>query len=388
MESIYIKNLGPIDELDIKDLKPFTILIGDSGSGKSTLIKTIALFRWINKMVNIRSYLKNAGISKSPFRFRSETLFRTSGLDDMCTVNTIIKYSYITANNTYTFEYSNRSLKGTDVIYMKDDVSYQKIAFLSEKRVVIPDWADKGAKLAGGYLNFHFHESYGVFDDATNAITNIRLDYIGMDFNVRKSGNTKKYFIKPIGEHPKHDSLEFKKSSSGMQSSIPLALVANYYSKHFDYSAAFRNTVIKYLLQTDKLSSFKEVSNLSDMQKQIHLHIEEPELSLFPDAQCRLLNYIVAESFISNDKEREISLTIATHSPYIINQLNVLLKAYQKKTLFDGAALDDSKVAVYRVFEGKLQNLLSTDSTTNQLVVNTYDLSETMNTIYDNYEKL
>lgn len=388
MESIYIKNLGPIDEILIEDFKPFTILIGDSGSGKSTLIKTMALFRWINKMVNIRSYLKNAGISKSPFRFRSETLFKTSGLDEMCTANTIIKYSYITANNTYAFEYSNRTLKGTDVIYTKDDVSYQKIAFLSEKRVVIPDWADKGAKLAGGYLNFHFHESYEVFDDATNAISSIRLDYIGMDFNVKKSGNTKKYFIKPIGEHPKHDSLEFKKSSSGMQSSIPLALVANYYSKHFDYSAAFRNTVIKYLLETDKLSSFKEVSNLSDMKKQIHLHIEEPELSLFPDAQCKLMNYMVAESFISNLKDREINLTIATHSPYIINQLNVLLKAHQKNKLFDGAALDGSKVGVYRFFEGKLQNLLATDNATNQLVVNTYDLSETINTIYDNYESL
>jgi AAA15 family ATPase/GTPase len=46
-ESIYIKNLGPIKDIYIENVKPFTVLIGESGSGKSTLMKAIALFRWI-----------------------------------------------------------------------------------------------------------------------------------------------------------------------------------------------------------------------------------------------------------------------------------------------------------------------------------------------------
>jgi len=44
-ESIHIKNLGPIKDIQILEIKPFTVLIGDSGSGKSTLMKVIALFR-------------------------------------------------------------------------------------------------------------------------------------------------------------------------------------------------------------------------------------------------------------------------------------------------------------------------------------------------------
>ena len=44
-------------------------VVGDSGSGKSTILKVIALFRWIFKMVSIRSYLKQSGITSSPFTF-------------------------------------------------------------------------------------------------------------------------------------------------------------------------------------------------------------------------------------------------------------------------------------------------------------------------------
>lgn len=173
-----------------------------------------------------------------------------------------------------------------------------------------------------------------------------------------------------------------------MQSSIPLAIVSNYYSKYFDFSSAFRNSVIQYLLQTDKITSFKEATNLSDMNKQIHLHIEEPELSLYPDAQCKLINLIVEQCFVSNTKDRELSLTIATHSPYIINQLNVLLRAYQRNKMFDNAKIDPNSLDVYRVFDGRLQNLISIDETSKETVVNTYDLSETMNNIYNDFESL
>jgi predicted ATPase len=62
-ESIIIKHFGPIKNIEINDIHPFTVFIGESGSGKSTIMKVIALFRWIYKMLCIRSYLKYANIS-------------------------------------------------------------------------------------------------------------------------------------------------------------------------------------------------------------------------------------------------------------------------------------------------------------------------------------
>ena len=40
-ESIIIKNLGPLKEVEISDIKPLTVFIGKSASGKSTIMKII-----------------------------------------------------------------------------------------------------------------------------------------------------------------------------------------------------------------------------------------------------------------------------------------------------------------------------------------------------------
>ena len=71
-ESIIIRDLGPIKDIEIGAIRLLTVIIGESASGKSTLMKVIALMRYIYKMLNIRAYLKNANISRSPFRLRFE----------------------------------------------------------------------------------------------------------------------------------------------------------------------------------------------------------------------------------------------------------------------------------------------------------------------------
>ncbi len=45
MESLYIKDFGPIKEIKLDDIKRLTVIIGMSGSGKSTAMKVLALMR-------------------------------------------------------------------------------------------------------------------------------------------------------------------------------------------------------------------------------------------------------------------------------------------------------------------------------------------------------
>ena len=90
-EAIYIRNLGPIVEVEFDDIKPLTVLIGESGSGKSTILKTLAMFQWVFKMMNIRSYFALAGV-KSPFRFSWDTLVRNAGFEGYLKENTEIVY--------------------------------------------------------------------------------------------------------------------------------------------------------------------------------------------------------------------------------------------------------------------------------------------------------
>lgn len=381
-ESIHVKNLGPIKDIFIDDIKPITVLIGESGSGKSTLMKVIALFRWIYKMHNIRSYLKRSEVSKSPFRFRMDTYFKSCGLDQYLKNNPEITYSIeFPSKRKYTLQFSKNKLTGTtdnDLIHVSD-LHYSKLSFISETRNVIPLWADRGASLTGAYLGFYFHEVYNDFDLASESLKELDINYLNLKLSVRKVQSNKKFFIQAPG---KEYEIDLKNSSSGTQNAIPISLIAEHFSKHFDFEKAFNRSLLYFLSKTDTLTDFKPVKNLGDIQKKIFIHIEEPELSLFPDAQCELISDLVSKCFIQNTNS--INLIFSTHSPYIINHLNLLIKAHDCEQLVDGAKIDFEKLGVYLVENGGLESLM----VQNQRIVNTNALSDTINDIYDRFNQL
>lgn len=381
-ESIHIKNLGPIDEIFIEDIKPITILIGESGSGKSTLMKAIALFRWIFKMHNIRSYLRRSKVSKSPFRFRMDTYFKKCGFEQYLKNNPEITYTVeFNEGRKYTLHFSKNKLTGTadkDLV-ISNDLQYNKLSFISETRNIIPLWADRGASLAGAYLGFYFHEVYSDFDIASENLKELNIDYLNLKFAVKKVQSNKKYFIQAPN---KEYEIDLKNSSSGTQNAIPVSLIAEHFSKHFDFEEAFNRSLLSFLSKTDKLTDFKPVKNLGDIQKKIFIHIEEPELSLYPEAQCELINDLISKCFINNTNN--IDLIFSTHSPYIINHVNLLIKAYDCGHLINGANIDFEKLGVYLVNNGRIDSLM----VQSQRIVNTNALSETINNIYDQYSQL
>ena len=382
-ESIHIKNLGPLKDVYIENIRPFTVLIGESGSGKSTLMKAIALFRWIYKMHNIRSYLKHSKISKSPFRFRMETYLKNCGFEQFIKADTEIIYTTkFDENRSYQLIFSKYNLSGTgnNSLINKDDIYFNKISFISETRNIIPLWSDKGASFTGGYLGFYFHEVYRDFDLASETLKELELDFLNLKFAIKKTNSGKKYTIQSTTKD--NFEIDFKNSSSGTQTSVPISLIAQYFSKKFNFEDAFNRSVLNYLSNTDNLTDFKAIKNLSEINKKIFIHIEEPELSLYPDAQTKLINDLVNKCFITNDNS--IELFLSTHSPYIINHLNLLIKAFEKDKLIDGANINYDNLAVYQVVNGRLDSLLAL----NKRLVNTNLLSETINNTYDQYAAL
>lgn len=381
-ESIHIKNLGPIKDIFIEDIKPMTVLIGESGTGKSTLMKAIALFRWIYKMHNIRSYLKRSKVSKSPFRYRMDTYFKNCGFDQYLKNNPEITYTVeFDIERKYTIQFSKNKLTGTadkDLIQIKD-LQYNKLSFISETRNIIPLWADRGASLTGGYLGFYFHEVYGDFDLASENLKELEINYLDLKLSIRKQQSNKKFFIQ---DSNKQYEIDLKNSSSGTQNAVPVSLIAEHFSKHFDFEDAFNRSLLNFLSKTDNLTDFKPVKNLGDINKKLFIHIEEPELSLYPEAQCELISDLVSKCFVTN--KNDINLIFSTHSPYIINHLNLLVKAFDCKQLIDGANFSFDKLAVYKVENGLIEDLM----VKNERIVNTNALSDTINEIYDRYNQL
>ena len=109
--------------------------------------------------------------------------------------------------------------------------------------------------------------------------------------------------------------------------------------------------MLDYLYEQDRLSSYRPEMEIADMRKQVHIHIEEPELSLFPAMQCKLIDAIVQEAFEKKASDREIGVMMATHSPYIVNYLNLLMRRAEK-TDTTLASVSHELVEAYEVVDG------------------------------------
>lgn len=385
-ESIIIKNFGPLKEVEIDDIKPLTVFIGKSAGGKSIIMKVIVLMRYIYKMVNIRSYLKNAKITRSPFKLRFNSLLH-DGLKGMITAQTEIYYTVEINGNKYTLKYTNRGLQ-SDINIPDKDLIFFKEAYVSGMRSLIPIWASKAVSVKGENLSFFFHETFNDFNDATDVIKEQKLEYLNLKMKVRKSGNRPKLFTI---ESLQNDAvpIELRYASSGIQTSAPLVAIVHYFAQEFSFKDAFQRSVLNYLYKQDLLTKFTPGINRNKLGKYVHIHIEEVELSLAPEDQRAFMSNLVEEVFHKNKKDRKLGLMVSTHSPYIVNHLNVLLRAgYFEKARENYPFLEKDDIAVYRVNEGKIISLMATDNDTGEYVINALDMSDTMERIFEEYESM
>lgn len=382
MESILIKNFGPIKEAEFTDIKKITIFIGESGSGKSTIMKIIALFRWLYKMLNIRSFLKYSGIRKSPFRFSFTNLLKHNGILGYLQHDTVIIYK----NGSLVLEWDPKAkkLRGTSSYIPKNELSLEKISYISDKRNLISNIVDNNVTIKREM--FYLNETFSDFETAVREVKELEILDLGVKFAAKKTAQGIKYYVIPNTDSHNY-SIKLNEASSGTQNVVPVNVIVEYYSKYYDLVSSINNAIFSYVSKSDNLSDFKAVKNVGDFNnKNVHLIIEEPELSLFPSSQKELVDFLVSN--ISGEKGRDykMSLMMATHSPYIVNYLNVLMRRFSNHIVKPSIAPEE--LSVYRVFEGQVQNLMSRNIQSGEVLVNTMDLSEDMDDIYNEYVSL
>lgn len=385
-EFLRVKNVGALKNVERFELKPLTVLIGSSASGKSTLMKIIALMRYIYKRVNIKAYLKNSNIDGAIFYIRFQDLLK-DGMKNLVDKHSEIEYTVVVNGREYVLSYKKGKLE-TPPSIPNEDLIFLKDAWVSEMRSVIPVWASRGALVKGSSFGFYFDETFSDFDEATDMVKNIDLDYLDMKLEVIKGGNNqKKYMVSP--KNNAYPAFELKFASSGTQTTAPMVTLMKYFSFEFSFKEAMRRSIIMMLFEKDLTEKYHPGIELANLPKYVFMHAEEPELSLDPRSQRRLVNTITNYAFHEKNGDRELGLVLATHSPYIINHLNVLLRAsYTEKGRRLLPFIMPENVSAYKVSEGSLINLMATDEESSQEVINTLDLSEIMEDIYNDYEAL
>lgn len=373
-ESLRIKYFGPIKEANLEEVMPYMFFIGESGSGKSTILKVLALMRHMYKQLNLRSYLKLGNVIDKTIDLSMGEYLRNGGMSDYISEKTELSYTKGDCEIVYT----PKGLKGTRKVISASNLSLEKISFLSDKRATIASLLANNSD--GSALGFYLLETFRDFKEAAEQIKKIEMPFLNVRYFEKKAQNGARQFF--IGNMDDTYGIHFEDASSGIQTMTPLTLIAEYYSKFFDIVKESNRSIVDLLGRNDSLASFKHDMNVGDVtNRSIHLFIEEPELSLFPKAQRSAINMLVRKCLNANT---DMTLTIATHSPYIINHLNLLMKAFDKKVWIEGASLDYSRTGVYVVENGYLRDL----KVQNAHLVNTDYLSEDINAIYDEYDKL
>ena len=380
-EYITIKEFGPLKNIENLEIRPFTVLIGESASGQSTLMKVVAMMRYIYKMANIRSYLYRSNITKSPFRIRLDTMMKRQGMTKMFTKDSLIVYRVQMDDGvSYEVRIENGSLKKT-VVIESHHLMLCKDSFVSENRNIIPTWVQTSWVNKGATLGFYFHETNEDFGRASKDDKELVLDFVGMKMVItHPKGKPTRYQIVPIDNH--HAPIELTEASSGIQTSAPLALIVDYFAKEFSFKDAFRRSVMDYLYEEENIQKFNSVVEPTALTKVVDIHIEEPELSLFPDAQCKLIENIFYTALHAKS-DRTLNMMLATHSPYILNYLNIVLN----QTKEGKAKLTNETLAVYGIHDGSTMNLLMKDDKGRD-IVDTLDLTEMMSAIFNEYTEL
>ncbi len=380
-ESIIIRKLGPISNLEIPEIKQLTVLIGKSSTGKSAVMKTIAMMRYIFKRENIKSYLKNSNIKKSPIRTSIKNI---SKLGSLLTSNTEIIYKVTIESTEYTLTCKNLKIEVSPKAISKKDLTFIKGSYISESRSFIPSMIEKIVSNRNVKLGFYEDETLKDFDESTNVEIR-KIGFMNMDVKVKKSPSKgKQFFIEN-----KDQSFDLKDSSSGIRNVVPVEAITEYFaSEDFSFKEAFNRSVLQYLLDSENLEFFQPVKSVNDLRKVIQIHIEEPEISLDPISQTGIIRDLVSTTFNKHCADRMFSTILTTHSPYILNYLNVLIERYNKNPN-DEIGLDPDKIAAYRIEDGTATNIVTKDEELgNRIVIDTAWFSDSMEKIYSEYEDL
>ena len=412
MRHLVIRNIGPVKEAEI-ELKRFNFIIGPQSSGKSTVAKILSTCSWIEKEVTTTM---NENVVADADSF-------VSLMEDF---HKMIDYFDEDSEIAFETDVISISLKGKELkVKLKEQELYrrEKICYIPSERnaVTLPELQgfEFGQTNLRSFLFdwYNAREFYGEENKTDILNLGVRYYYDPSELKYKdriEHVNGKTYKI-PLGS-----------ASSGLQSVVPLQIMMQYYTNQyfntfaektsFDSDAKTRmiqNRVVdKYVLsvvypgfdpkkrgelikeQNDRihegnpearalLEKYREELERLTVPVRTSFIVEEPEQNLYPFTQIDLLEAIVKLC----SGERGHGCTITTHSPFILNYLNVLIERFNKN-IPDQVKLNPDELCVYSVNDGRLSDLMQVNAKTGEKSVNAEDLVEAMRAMYQEYREI
>lgn len=354
MKKLYVENFGPVKKAEVV-LRNVNMFIGEQSVGKSTLAKLITIFTdriilgglmikgevwWqlqlkeygldvygdsdykiafdmtdgnVKLHVEIRrgewaSYLKKDGNGLTDTNEIINTILDLMPIRKMDSIVPAMK-EFKEGNGTAEATEHFVSAMSTSLYIPAERIIYSVVSNL------LPAMSLAGATVSRNLLRFMVDLQNAKTKSPEHAIPLFGISY--------SNEGTDDYIV--LDDN--HKRLPLGAASSGIQSTMPLMMVLDYAIREREYSTFV---------------------------------VEEPECNLFPEKQVALLQYILTKV---NDGQR--TLTITTHSPYLLSAMNNYLFAGKMVAdngddvrkavagiLPEGCLLKPDECAVYSLGEG------------------------------------
>lgn len=314
---IRIRHFGPITESGELDIKAVMVFCGQQGSGKSTIAKLISTCSWIEKAL-ARKEITRKDITAKNFRnrycgYHYLTNFFIEG-------KTYIHYQ----GELVDIEYKNDTI----TVIEKEDNLYRmpQIMYVPAERnfMVAVEQAEKIRNLPPALVTLQ-----QVFKKALN-VGDYKIPIDGFSVHYDKLN-------KITWLHGKDYRLRLHEAASGLQSVIPLVVVSAYLSLMVKRGESHEMSAEELDKLQREVNSILEDKSLNEALRRILIErlnkryknecflniVEEPEQNLFPLSQRDVLHRLLT---VFNENAFN-GLIITTHSPYIIDELSLVVKA-------------------------------------------------------------
>jgi len=330
MQTIEIRNIGPLVETGIIPVSQVMLLIGEQSTGKSTFMKILCFCCWLEKQVMIGG---DSIVSKYThyYRFWNELKKFHHFNDEFLSDSSYIKY------DGSAIQIEMRGKKRNAKIVRKPkfaDIRHNlKISFLPSERNLLSSiqnienlYRSKDVDMLFNYI-LEWGEARLQFGVA-NPLDLVFVDKMKYHYDA-KNGD-----VLTLADG--HSKIKPYYASSGVQSALPIQVLATYLAGEVGTSAKI--SPVDYLKQLDLTDSKIDIKVMTSVLKNIqnrssyksfHMFIEELEQNLFPKAQFELVKMLVGLLKKMEQKSTGYTSTVflTTHSPYVLTALNVMMLA-------------------------------------------------------------
>ena len=315
MIHLQIKNIGPLKDTGVVPITNIMLIIGEQSTGKSTFMKVLSFCRWIEKKAMLGEYddiVVNGGFIKQLKEFHklSDEYFKNG--------EPFVEYT----SDVVSISHKGINTK-TKVSKIEDNKRHNtKIAYIPAERnllSVIPNLDNKyKASSFDSMFNcaLEFSEANAVFSKK-NPLKLVFAD----DMEYYHDG-----FNDYVKLQKNNTSLLLEHTSSGIQSTVPVSVLVHYLC----YITGMPSRRTPSMVKKDSVQGFNQenAANRLNFYNYPQLFIEEPEQHLYPTSQAKLLRDIISQFSYAMNKTGYLGYVVmSSHSPYILTQLNVLLKA-------------------------------------------------------------